>query len=189
MKKIIVIGASGSIGQLILPAFLEKFQVITAGRKSGDLYVDISSPASIRNMFKISGQIDHCICVAGDSSAGSLSALTTAEFSKGIRHKLTGQANLVRIALKYLNDGGSVTLTSGKMGDRPVINSAAKAIANGGINSFVRAAALEMHNGIRINAVSPTKISDLNSSDLVNAYMQCVIGSDNGSILRLGYLL
>jgi NAD(P)-dependent dehydrogenase (short-subunit alcohol dehydrogenase family) len=66
----------------------------------------------------------------------------------------------------------SFTLTSGKMGDKPSKNAVGKAIVNGGINSFVLAASLEMQRGIRINAVSPGKVSDTATEDLAEGYIK-----------------
>ena len=58
--------------------------------------------------------------------------------------------------MKYLEDNGSITLISGKMGDYPAKGSSGKAFVNGAINSFVKAAAQEMPRGIRLNAISPS---------------------------------
>ncbi len=51
--------------------------------------------------------------------------------------------------------GGSVTLTSGMLSREPMPGSAAISLVNAGIEGFVRAAALEMPDGVRVNAVSP----------------------------------
>jgi len=42
----------------------------------------------------------------------------------------------------------------------PQLNFANASAANGAVEGFVRAAAIELENGIRINAVSPTVIED-----------------------------
>ena len=60
-------------------------------------------------------------------------------------------------------------------------------VANGAINSFVLAAALEMPKGIRVNVVSPSKVADISSSDLINAYLKCIDTAANGEIIRIGY--
>ena len=59
-----------------------------------------------------------------------------------------GQINLVRLGLEYINAYGSFTLTSGVVADHPVNFSSAVAMVCGGINSFVKAAALEMKKGL-----------------------------------------
>lgn len=45
--KVLLIGAGGSIGKIITPAIKQRNQVITAGRSTGDIIVDITSAASI----------------------------------------------------------------------------------------------------------------------------------------------
>jgi NAD(P)-dependent dehydrogenase (short-subunit alcohol dehydrogenase family) len=185
--KILVIGASGAIGKIITPLLAERHEIVTAGRNSGDIQVDIALATSIENMFKTITKVDACICVAGDSYAGELLSMTEEKLSVGIKNKLLSQANLVLIGQKYLNDNGSFTLTSGKMGDKPSKNAAGKAIVNGGINSFVLAASLEMPRGIRINVVSPAKISDIPVKDLALGYTKSVEGNANGEVIKINY--
>ena len=185
--KILLIGAGGTIGKIISPGLAEKHEIITAGRNSGDITVDVSSVASIENMFEKVRKVDACVCVAGDSYAGDLLSMTEGNLNVGIKNKLLGQVNLVLIGQNYLNENGSFTLTSGKTGDKPSKNSAGKAIANGGINSFVMAASLEMQRGIRINVVSPAKVSDIPVADLINGYMKSIKGPSNGEIIKINY--
>lgn len=185
--KILIIGASGAIGKIITPTLKQKNEVITAGRNSGTIQVDLSSSESIRKMFNEVKNIDAIICIAGDSHTGDIATLTEENLYLGIRNKLVGQANLVLIGQNYLNDNGSFTLTSGKMGDKPAKNAAGKAIVNGGINSFVMAASLEMPRGLRINVVSPSKISDIPENDLINGYLKSIEGETNGEIIKINY--
>ena len=127
------------------------------------------------------------MCIRDSCFTGDLLSLDEEKLNIGIKNKLLGQANLVLVGQKYLNDNGSFTLTSGKMGDKPVKNNSAKAIVNGGINSFVLAASLELERGIRINAISPGKVSDIPVNDLVNAYLKSVESSINGEIIKVNY--
>ncbi len=71
-----------------------------------------------------------------------------------------GQVNLVAIGLNYLNDRGSFTLTSGILNRDPILWGASAAMVNGAIDGFVKAAAIELTRGVRINAVSPTVVSE-----------------------------
>jgi NAD(P)-dependent dehydrogenase (short-subunit alcohol dehydrogenase family) len=185
--KILLIGASGTIGKRITPVFAQKYEVITAGRSSGNIIVDISSITSIENLFKQANNIDAVVCVAGDSVTSDLSLLTADQLYVGIQQKLLAQINLVLIGQHYLNTNGSFTLVSGKMGDRPGKGSAGKSVVNGGINSFVLAAALEMPRGIRINVASPAKVADIPNDDLIAGYLKAIETSSNGEIIRIGY--
>jgi NAD(P)-dependent dehydrogenase (short-subunit alcohol dehydrogenase family) len=49
---------------------------------------------------------------------------------------------------------------SGYIFDDPIRGSSSYAAANGGIEGFVRAAALDLERGVRINAVSPGMAED-----------------------------
>lgn len=185
--KILLIGANGTIGKIIKPALAENHEIISAGRNSGDFRVDLSDSNSIEKLFREIKNVDSCICVAGDCYTGYLLSLDEEKLNIGIKNKLLGQVNLVLIGQKYLNDNGSFTLTSGKMADKPVKNNISKAIVNGGIHSFVLAAALELERGIRINAISPGKVSDIPTEDLVNAYSKSIEEFINGTIIKVNY--
>ncbi len=184
---VIIIGAGGAIGKTITPAIQVVHKVITVGRNSGDILVDISSVADLEHLFKQTGKVDAIICVAGDSVTSDLQSMDKEKFEVGIQQKLLAQTNLVLIGLDYLNDNGSLTLISGKMGERPAKGSTGKALANGAVNSFVMAAALEMPRGIRINTISPSKLSEISPDDLIRAYQKCMETLINGEIVRIGY--
>ena len=177
----------GAIGKIITPVLQQEHEVVTAGRNSGDIHVDLSSASSIEAMFNQVKNIDACVCVAGDSYTGDLLSLSEENLNLGIKNKLIGQANLVLIGQNYLNDKGSFTLTSGKMGDKPVKNAAGKAIVNGGVNSFGMAASLEMPRGLRVNVVSPSKVADIPMVDLIKGYLQSIEGIVNGEIIKINY--
>ena len=185
--KILIIGANGEIGKRLVLDLKDKHEIITAGRSEGDEKVDISSIESIKNMFNQVKNLDACVCVAGDSYTGSLESLDEEKLNIGITNKLIAQANLVLIGKDYINDKGSFTLTSGKMGDKPGLNAVGKAIANGGVNSFALAASLEMPREITINAVSPSKVSSISDEDLINGYLKSIEGNANGEIIKINY--
>ena len=117
--KVVLIGAGGAIGKIITPAIKQKHEIITAGRSGGDVTVDISSATSIENLFKQVNNIDAVVCATGDSITCHLSVLTEENVYVGIKQKLLAQINLVLIGQNYLNNNGSFTLVSGKMGDKP----------------------------------------------------------------------
>ena len=185
--KILIIGAGGTIGKVITPALQLKHEVITVGRNNGDVIADISSTDSIESLFRKVLNIDAVICVAGDSVSDSFSAMEESAYSLGLNQKLLAQINLVLIGLRYINENGSFTLISGKMGEKPTKGSSGKAVANGAINSFVLAAALEMPKDIRLNAVSPSKVSDISSAELIEAYLKSISMATHGEIIRIGY--
>ncbi|MBO9732632.1 MAG: short chain dehydrogenase [Chitinophaga sp.] len=184
--KILMIGAGGTIGKMMTAA-LHGHDVITVGRNTGALTFDISEDTAVENLFKQVSPIDAIICTAGDSMTTHLSEINKASFMVGIQQKLWPQIHLVLSGIKHLNDNGSITLISGKMGELPAKGSSGKAFVNGAINSFVMAAAQEMPRGIRLNVISPSKASDINEADLIAAYKRCLTTPVNGEIIRVGY--
>ena len=105
-------------------------------------------------MYQQIGKVDAVISAVGHGHFGPVDGMTGDDFMKGITNKLMPQINLVLEGLDYVNDGGSFTLTSGILNRDHISGGAAGAAANGAVDSFVRAASLEMPRGIRINSVS-----------------------------------
>ena len=99
--------------------------------------------------------MDAVVCAAGDGVFRPLLDLSDADFAVCLGNKLMGQVNLVRFGVDYLVDGGSFTITTGILSRQPMPGSAAISISNAGLEGFVRAAALELPRGLRINAVAP----------------------------------
>ena len=98
--KILIIGANGTIGKKVTTALIDKHEIIKVGKTSGDIQVDISDSASIEKMFKIAGKLDAIVCIAGDSKWDKFDNLSEDDFYIGIKSKLMGQVNLVRIGRK-----------------------------------------------------------------------------------------
>ncbi|MBI2718238.1 MAG: short chain dehydrogenase [Rhizobiales bacterium] len=158
--RILVVGGSGTVGRAAIAELGRRHEIITAGRNSGDLRVEIADEASIRAMFDKAGKIDAVISTAGHVHFGPLTTMTGEQFKKGLLDKLLGQVNLALIGLHHVNDGGSITLTSGVVNRDPIRQGANSATVDGAIDAFVVAAAIEMPRGLRINAVSPGLIEE-----------------------------
>ncbi len=153
--KIIVVGATGLIGKEVVRAIGSKHQVIEAGHKGGEPRVDITQKKSIESLFNSVGRFDALICTAGSAAFGMMEKLTDDDYALGLKDKLMGQVNLVRVGVNYVSENGVFTLTSGVLAREPMPGSSAISIVNAGLEGFVGAAALEMKNGVRINVVSP----------------------------------
>ncbi|AOE84205.1 short chain dehydrogenase [Pseudomonas sp. TCU-HL1] len=158
--KIILVGASGTIGRAIDNELKERHEIIRVGHSSGTLRVNITDSASIRRMFEEAGPFDALISAVGKVHFGALAEMGEAEFAIGLKDKLMGQVNLVLIGREFANDGASFTLTSGVLSDDPIRYGASASLVNGAIDAFVRSAALELPRGMRINSVSPTVIEE-----------------------------
>lgn len=196
--KILIIGGNGTIGKKVTERLSEKHEVIVAGRNSGDVKVDFSDSKSIKSMFEEVGKVDAIIAIAGDAKWDKFENLSEDDFYIGIKSKLMGQVNVVRIGKDYLNPGGSITLSTGILADDPVDMTTSAAMVNGAIHSFVKAVVLELNN-IRVNVVCSDLVEDAYEKykdyfpgntpvpmhKIVDGYVKCVEGKINGRILRI----
>ena len=197
--KILIIGGNGTIGKKVSSHFAKKHEVTIAGRSSGDVTVDIADRESIAAMFESVGKVDAVVCIAGEAKWASFESMTEEDFYIGLKSKLMGQVNLVGIGLKYVNAGGSFTLSTGILADHPVDMTTSPAMVNGAIHSFVKAVSLELKNGVRINVVSSGLVEDsvtkyeayfpghnpIPMKKVINGYVKSVEGKGTGEIIRM----
>ncbi len=193
--RVIVVGGTGTIGSAVVAALLPRHEVVVAGRKSGAVTVDLAAPDSIRAMFQTVGKFDAVVSAAGQAKFGSLDDLTDADYLFSFSNKLMGQANLVRIGRQFIADGGSLTLTTGVLGQEPIKGSASISMVNAGLEGFVRAAALELPRGIRVNVVSPPWVTEtlvarkmdpspgMPAARVAQAYLASIEGTMTGQTL------
>ncbi|NUP40527.1 MAG: short chain dehydrogenase [Streptomyces sp.] len=193
--KILVIGATGTIGSAVADALAERHEVLCASRR-GPVRVDMADTASIDALFAGlgDGHLDAVVCCAASGALTPLDAPSDERFWSGLDGKLIGQVNLVRRALAHLRDGGSITLTSGRFTE-PIPGSSLGYLVNAGLEAFVYAAATEMPRGIRLNVVSPGWVRetlvalDMDPSigtpaaDVARAYADAVEGDAHGRTL------
>jgi NAD(P)-dependent dehydrogenase (short-subunit alcohol dehydrogenase family) len=193
--RILVIGATGTIGRAVVETLYTRHEVVPVGHSSGALTVDIASPESIRAMFSAAGKIDAVVSCAGRGAFKPLAQLSDNDFALSLANKLMGQVNLVRLGAPSVGDDGSFTLTSGIFSRQPAPGGAALAMVNGALESFARAAALELPRRIRVNIVSPPWVSEtmvamgrdpaggLPAAVVARSYLRAVEGSMNGETI------
>ncbi len=88
-------------------------EVISAGRSTGDVVVDVSQSSSIKDMFEETGMVDAVVNIAGEARWGYFDEFTEEDYYIGLKSKLMGQVNVVRIGQPYVSAGGSFTLSTG----------------------------------------------------------------------------
>ncbi|WP_027857687.1 short chain dehydrogenase [Marinobacterium jannaschii] len=157
--KILVIGATGTIGKAVVENLSADHQVISAGYSDGDVKIDLGSAESIRAALQQLAPLDAIISTAGLANFGPFAALKDEDFQLALDNKLMGQVNLVRIGREFLADNGSVILTSGILSRQPLPGSSSISMVNGALESFARAVALEEQR-IRVNVVAPAFVKE-----------------------------
>jgi NAD(P)-dependent dehydrogenase (short-subunit alcohol dehydrogenase family) len=193
--KILIIGSTGTIGAAVARALATRHDVIGVSRKSKP-GVDIEDHATIAPLFGAVGMVDAVVCCAGSGAFGKKVAdLTDADFEYSVRSKLLGQAKVIRAAFNHVKDGGSITVTTGILAQKPMPGTAAVAMINAGLEGFVRGAALDAPRGIRVNAVSPPWITEtliafkmdpswgIPAAEAAKAYVTAIEGTGTGQVL------
>jgi NAD(P)-dependent dehydrogenase (short-subunit alcohol dehydrogenase family) len=198
--RVLVVGASGRLGSALVAALADRHEVVSASR-SGEHFVDLTNPASIAALYSAVGPVDAVACTAGKTPYGRLADLSSDQWLAGVRDKLLGQVELVRLGLSHVTDGGSFTLVSGILSVQPVLTSAIASTVDGGVDAFVRSAAIELPRGIRINTVSATVFEEawdaygsmfpgatpIPVADAAAAYVESIEGAGTGQVIRVGY--
>ncbi|MFD1160765.1 short chain dehydrogenase [Roseovarius aestuarii] len=193
--KILIVGATGLIGGAVADALSANHDIINAGYSDGDVKVDLGSKASIEAMFKSIDTVDAVVSTAGLAGFAPFNDLDDAAYDLALGNKVMGQINLVRVGQNHISDGGSFTLTAGILSREPMPGSVVISLANGALESFAKATALELDRGLRVNTVSPVFVketmekmgmdpsSGLSASDTAKAYVAAIEGCMNGETL------
>lgn len=196
--KIVLVGATGDIGKAVVTELGRRHAVVPAGRNSGEI-VDIRSLDSVRALLDRVGPVDAIVSTAGAVHFGPFENMGPEEFAIGLNDKLMGQVNLVIAGRSVLVDGASITLTSGILSEHPIRSGCSASMVNGAIEAFVRAVAIELPRGIRINAVSPNLLLEskdrygsffpgfkpVPGADVALAYLRSVEGGQTGQTYRV----
>lgn len=193
--RILIVGASGTIGREIVAALTGRHDLVLASRSKAPEQVDIADPASIRALYARVGRVDAVINASGQAAFKPLTDLTDADFTLSLTSKLMGQVNLVRYGIASVADDGSFTITAGSLAREPASGAAAVGLVNAGLEGFTRSAALDLPRGLRINVVSPPWVSEtlhalgrdpatgLSAAAVAKAYVASVEGKQTGAVL------
>jgi NAD(P)-dependent dehydrogenase (short-subunit alcohol dehydrogenase family) len=197
--RILIIGANGALGRAAVAALAGRHEIVTAGRSSGDVKVDLLDRRSIADMYAKAGPLDAVVTCTGHAYFGPLAGMSEDQFMSGLKDKLMGQVNVVLIGQSLVNDGGSFTLTGGVLDRDPIRKGVNGSAVNGALNGFVMSAAIELERGIRINVVSPTVLEvsakkyegffpghvPVSSERVGLAYVKSVEGAGTGQVIKL----
>lgn len=203
MKKVLLIGASGTVGSAVLAMLQARgHEVVITDFEQGDLRVDITDSASIAAVYAAAGEVDAVACTVGVVPLLPLHQTTLAHVDQAIRGKLTSQIDIVLQGLNHVREGGSFTLISGIMSQVPWLGGIGASIVDGGIEAFVIGAAPELGRDRRINAISPTILQEsidrigqnplpghraVPASEVAAAYLRSIEGIETGKTFCVGH--
>ncbi|QSE91790.1 short chain dehydrogenase [Rhodococcus pseudokoreensis] len=197
--KVLVVGGTGRIGTAVVDALTPHHDVVVASR-STEVAVDLRDPASVTALYERVGTVDAVVSTAGITPFPSFGDTTTGDFRQGFDDKLLGQIELVLRGLPFVADDGSFTLVTGVLAREPIRSGVVASTVNGALEAFVRAAAAELPRGIRINAVSPSVVTEaldvygdffpgfapVPAAEVARAFVKSVAGIHTGRVYELG---
>ena len=195
--KFLVVGSTGLIGSYVAKTLSKHGTVIGVSRTT-QISVDVKDPASIKAMYEMVGKVDAVASCIGKVAFKPVAELTYEDYLMGLKDKALGQVELVRAGIDFLNDAGSFTLMTGVLARDPIPSGSVAALANGAIESFTLAAAIDIPRGIRINTVSPNVLVEATSyhasfpgfhqvtaQSVADAYVKSILGKQTGQIYKL----
>lgn len=198
--KVVLFGANGTIGKHVTGVLEQAgHQVIKVGKKTGAYQANIADANSIKKVFQEIGEFDAVANASGDVAFESLQNIKPEHWDLSFGSKLRGQINIVEQALPYIKEKGSFTLVSGILGKAYIPAGTIAATVNSAIDAYVKAAALELPKGIRINVVSPTLLEDslkiygdffpgfkpTDGHSVALAYKRSIMGLETGRVFEV----
>ncbi|GEO02637.1 short chain dehydrogenase [Adhaeribacter aerolatus] len=190
--KIVVLGATGTIGKAVMELLQSKGHEVIAAARSTSPSIDITDPASIDRFYAQVGEVDAIVSVAGEAAFVQVDKLTDEQVQLSINSKLLGQINMVRKGLTRLRPNGVAVITGGFLAYIPAPQTAMIAMVNAGLEGFTKAAALDLTEGRRILIVHPPWVAETaaalgmdpspwpNAAKTAEAYLTAIEGTKTG---------
>lgn len=190
-KTVIVIGGSSGIGAAVAKAATARgAQVVLAGRRltSGvdngvrSEPVDVTNTASLQRLFEAVGRFDHLVYTSGPSvRAKPLLDTDLDEAQDNFDVKLWGSLRAIQQALPFLDEHGSITLTSGQLGRKLAPGQFIKT----GINAATEALGKQLAKELaprRVNVISPGVIDTPAYAGLAEEQRQAMFAKAGGAL-------
>ncbi|VWX61758.1 NAD(P)-dependent dehydrogenase, short-chain alcohol dehydrogenase family [Burkholderiales bacterium 8X] len=170
-NSVLVIGGSSGIGQATAAAFAAKGAKVTIASRSrskldaaasaigGNVktaVLDVTDDAKVQEFFASNEVWDHVVISAAQTPGGPARQLPLASAYEAMNSKFWGAYRVARLV--RIRDGGSLTLVSGYLSDRPRATSVLQGAINAALDALARALALEF-TPVRVNSVSPGLIA------------------------------
>lgn len=148
-SRVLIVGASGGIGGAAADAFAAAgASVARPGRDT----LDMTDDASVAAFFADAEPFDHVVVAAAQTKTGPVAELDLADARAAMNSKFFGAYRIAKAA--RVTDGGSITVVSGFLSQRPSASSVLQGAINAALEALARGLALE-RAPVRVNAVSP----------------------------------
>lgn len=165
--RVVVIGGSSGMGLATArAAMLEGARVTIASSNAARVAaaltdlpgcdgatVNVENETEIAALFARIGELDHIVFTAGDSFTPRPLVDQSLEDARSVLNvRFWGAAAAIKHAIPRLRTGGSISLTTGTVGQRPIPGAALAAAGAGAAEGLVRGLAVELAP-IRVNGV------------------------------------
>jgi NAD(P)-dependent dehydrogenase (short-subunit alcohol dehydrogenase family) len=190
-KTVVVIGGSSGIGAAVAKAAAAHgAQVVLAGRRVSSGVengvrsepVDVTDSASLQRLFEAVGRFDHLVYTAGPSvRAKNLIDTDLDEAQDNFNVKLWGSLRAIQLALPFLDEHGSISLTSGQLGRKFAPGQFIKT----GINAATEALGKQLAKELaprRVNVICPGVIDTPAYAGLDEAQRLAMFASVGGTL-------
>lgn len=168
-RRVLVIGASSGIGKATAAAFVQAGATVIAASRGGDKLAEAAAqigarPAAldtgdndaIEAFFAAQAPFDHVVVSAAQTKGGTVGSLALEDAKASMESKFWGAYRVARAA--RIAEGGSLTLVSGFLSNRPSAASVLQGAINAALEALARGLALEKAP-VRVNTVSPGLIA------------------------------
>lgn len=167
-QRVVVIGGSSGMGLataraaaldgaavIVASSSRERVDAALADLPAGcsGVTVDVRDESAVAALFTRVGDVDHVVFTAGDAfTPRPLAEVSLADAHAGFDVRFWGAVTVAKYAAPRIRPGGSITLTTGTVGQRPVPGAALAAAGAGAAEGLVRGLAAELAP-VRVNAV------------------------------------
>ena len=169
-QRILVIGGSSGIGLAIAAATADAGASVTIASRHQERLTAVATKLSravhiavldtgdnelLERFFEAQMNWNHVVVSAAQTRVGSVRTLGLTDAKAAMESKFWGAYRVARVA--HINGGGSLTLVSGFLSERPSATAVLQGAINAALEALARGLALELAP-VRVNAVSPGMI-------------------------------
>jgi len=170
----IIVGGTSGLGHALAVALAERGERVVITGRNGErtdavaraigkgvtgVALDLTRPQDIAGALAGVGAVDHLVLAAIERDQNTVRDYNIARALSLVTMKLVGYTEVVHTLVPRLTPAASILLFGGQAKNRPYPGSLTVTTVNGGVDSLVRALAVELAP-VRVNAIHPGIIAD-----------------------------